>query len=97
MSVLKVGQMPCGTKMQIENWHGEYGFLPKAGTLAAYPVATVSLEGQFSPKRGRKFRASFNFDNEAEAEQAFNELTAGTKQLKDFINLINDPRKIECL
>jgi len=97
MKVLLVDSMPCGTKIQIEDWNGEYDFIPKASTLAAYPISQVNIEGQFAPKRNKSFRASFNFENEVEAKQAFNDLKNGVKQLLDYKEVINDPRKLECL
>lgn len=97
MEVLQVDSMPCGTKIQIENWNGEYDFIPVAATLAAYPISKVDLNGQFAPKKNRTFRASFNFENEQEAKQAFEDLKAGNKQLLDFKESINNPQKIECI
>ena len=97
MEVLEVGEMPDGTKIQLEDWHGEFSFIPRASTLAAYPVSKIDMDGQFAPKKGRKLRVSFNFESEMEARQAFRELARGTKQLLHFNEFINDPRKIECL
>lgn len=97
VEVLEVGEMTCGTKIQLEDWHNDFDFLPKASTLAAYPVSKIDVDGQFAPKKGRKLRVSFNFESEMEARQAFRELARGVKQLLDFSEFINDPRKIECL
>lgn len=89
--------MPDKTKIQIENWNEEYDFLAPKSTLAAYPISKADLDGQFAPKKGRTVRVSFNFESETEARQALRELTRGTKQLIDFKEYINDPRKIECI
>ena len=97
MEVLEVSSMPCGTKLQIEDWSNDYDFLPRGSTLAAYPLSKVDLDGQFAPKRNKEFRVSFNFDSELEAKQAFNDLSAGSKQLVDFKGCINNPKKIECI
>lgn len=97
MNVTKVGAMPCGTKIQIENWHDDYRFFAPKSTLAAYPKSKISMDGEFSPKRNRKFRVSFNFDNEEETKQAYKELETGNKQLIDFKDHINNPEKIECI
>ena len=97
MKVLEVSSMPCGTKIQIEDWSKDYNFMPKANTLAAYPKSKVSLDGQFAPKLNKPFRVSFNFDSESEAKQAFYELEAGTKRLINFKENINNPRKIQCI
>jgi len=97
MKIIEVSEMPCGTKIQIEDWSKVYNSMPPASTLAAYPISKANLDGQFAPIKGRKLRVSFNFESEMEARQAFRELTRGTSQLLDFNEFINDPRIIECL
>ncbi len=94
---MEVSEMPCGTKIQIEDWNGEYDFMPFASTLAAYPISKVDINGEFFPKRNKKFRASFNFDNEEEAKQAFNGLESGANKLIDFKENFNNPKNIECI
>lgn len=89
--------MPCGTKVQIEDWSKDYKFLAPSSTLAAYPTSKVNMDGEYSPKRNRTFRATFNFGDEKATRQAFNELVAGSKQLIDFVKNINNPEKVECI
>ena len=89
--------MPCGTKIQIEDWHDDFKFFAPNSTLAAYPKSKVNLPGEYAPKLNKEFRVSFNFESEAETEQVFNKLKSGTKQLIDFKKHINNPKKIECI
>lgn len=97
MNVTEIGAMPCGTKIQIEDWHEDYKFFAPKSTLAAYPISKVNMNGEYSPKINRPFRASFNFDDEKTTKQAFNELKEGSKQLIDFKEHINNPDKLECI
>lgn len=74
MKVLKRDVMPDGTNIQIEDWHESYSCFASGGTIAAYP----------KNRYGETFRASRDFENNAEAENAFKALTEGTKTLKEF-------------
>ncbi len=97
MRVLEVSEMHCGTKIQIEDWHNVYKFFTPGSTLAAYPKSKVDVEGQFAPKKDKTMRVSFNFPSNLLTQQAFNDLKAGAKQLVDFKEYINNPKKIECI
>lgn len=74
MKVLQKGVMPDGAKIQIEEWHEDYDFMPYGGTVAAYP----------RNRKGEKFRAACDFDNNEQAKIAFENLISGEKGLKDF-------------
>ena len=97
MQVIKRSVMPDGTKIQIEDWHDNYSFIAQRGTVAAYPVSKATIPGPFEPTAGVKFRVSFDFDNDCEAEQAFNKLAYGEATLKDFIERMNNPKHAPCL
>lgn len=97
MEVTNVSSMPCGTKIQIEDWSEDYKFFSPSSTLAAYPKSKVSKGGQFGPNLNKTLRVSFNFDSKTETMQAFKGLEVGIKQLSDFIEKINNPEKIECI
>lgn len=74
MEILKKGEMPDGTRIQIENWKGTYSFMFYGSTIAAYP----------KDRYGITFLTSCDFGSNKEAEKVFNELIQGTKTLKDF-------------
>lgn len=95
MEVLEVGEMPDGTKLQVEDWSNVYGFMPFGSTLASYPKSKANGKGQFSPKFNKTFRVTFNFDSEVETKLALDELSKGSKELRDFVHCINNPKKIE--
>lgn len=97
MQVIKRAVMPDGTKIQIEDWHDNYSFIARRGTVAAYPVSKATIPGSFEPSAGVKFRVSFDFDHESDAEQAFNKLVSGEAQLRDFIERMNNPKHAPCL
>lgn len=97
MEVIEVSQMPCGTKIQIEDWSMDYNFLTTSGTIGAYPVALESGEGQFSPQKGQVFRMTFNFECPKALKEAFEKLKAGESKLIDYADLANDPRSIKYL
>lgn len=97
MEVLTVYSMPRGTKIQMEDWSGEFNFMSYASTIGAYPTSQVNGQGQFSPKRNKTFRVDLRFENQEEAEVAFHELKNGNKALLDFQEHIRDPWKIKYL
>lgn len=97
MQVITVNSMPDGTKIQIEDWSEDYDFHAQNSTIGAYPIAQVNGKQFYSPKRGRTFRLSFNFFDEAEARKAFDELLKGEKQLIDFKKHVNNKRLLEFL
>ena len=97
MQVIKKAKMADGTEIQIEDWNGNYSFIAKCGTLAAYPVSKVTIPGTYEPTAGVKFRVSFDFPCAADAEQAFEKLVSGEAQLKDFSDHINIPKHAPCL
>ena len=77
MKVLERAVIPDGTKIQIEDWSGDYSFHRFADFVAAYPVARGSIKGS-------TFRAYCQFENAQKASEAFLALKSGEKQLDDF-------------
>lgn len=97
MKVLERSTMPCGTKIQIEDWSDDYSFMGEATTIGAYPKSKISKRGQHSPKLNRTFRASFNLWSAKEAMKAFKALENGDKNLSDFKAYMNDKRNADCI
>lgn len=98
MKVLSKGIAADGTEMQIEDWHGNYDFMPYGSTLAFYMESKATHKGSFAPKAGERYRFSFDFPNNEEAEQALNELAAGIKDFKDFLKYWSGkPEYINCI
>lgn len=97
MVILSKGTTPNGTHIQIENWNSDYSFMPYGGLLAVYPKSKVSLDGQFSPKRNRRFRLELSFNTHKEAEKAFKQLLDGDKVITDFKENIRDERYKDCI
>jgi hypothetical protein len=97
VKVIKRATMPNGTKIQIEDWSGDYSFAPYGGTVAAYPKAKVSHEGAFAPKGNETFRAGFNFPTTAEAKTAFERLESGKGALSDYVGNMERPEYADCL
>lgn len=77
--IVKKATMPCGTLIQIEDWHPCYDFEPTCGILAAYPIAketnTESIMNY--PERGKTFRLELGFKTEEQTRQAFADLLSG--------------------
>ena len=92
MKVIRKGTTPNGTHIQIEDWSENYTFYNKNATIGFYPEAQESIYNEDHPdwtpypKRGETFRASFKFDTEAEALEAFVLLENGCKAFMDYIN-----------
>lgn len=84
MQVIERAKMPDGTRIQIENWHDDYSFMPYAGMVAAYPMINARDLSPFAPKDKSTCRVDFNYDNEAGARNAFEKLKSGEKSLADF-------------
>lgn len=97
MKILQKGQMPDGTPIQRENWHFDYGYMAYGATVAAYPIAKVSIRKPFAPQQGERFRAQFDFGTPREAEQCYKQLESGEKTLKDFADKIWYPDYAVCL
>lgn len=97
MQIKERGAMPNGTKIQIEDWAEDYSFLAESSTLAAYPTATRSVKGLFTPKVDERFRAAFDFENAAEAKAAFDSLLSGGAKLADYKDKIKNPDLIPAL
>ena len=74
MKVLEKGVMPNKTKIQIEDWSGDYTFLAHADTIAAYPTN----------RHGERFRAEKRFESGDAAACAFKELLSGKATLDDY-------------
>ena len=85
MKIIAKGTMPNGTKIQVEEWNEDYGFMPYGRTLAAYPESKANHKGSFAPKLNEKYRFEFDFNSNKESQKAYDELMAGTKQLSDYI------------
>lgn len=92
MKVIRKGTTPNGTHIQIEDWSEDYTFYNKNATIGFYPEAQESIYNEDHPhwtpypKRGETFRASFKFDTEAKALEAFVLLENGCKAFMDYIN-----------
>ena len=96
MKVIRKGTTPNGTHIQIEDWSQDYTIYKKNATIGFYPVAHESIYKEDKPhwmpypKRGETFRASFDFDTESEALEAFTLLKSGCKELMDYISNFSD-------
>ena len=84
------GEMPDGTKIQVENWESVYPGLSEPFYCVAYPISKANCAGYFAPKTGEKFRAAFSFPTLKAAETVFNALKTGTAQLENYIEYIDD-------
>lgn len=98
MKILDKGKMINNTVIQIEDWSEDYKFMPYGSIIAAYPISKHSLDGQFSPKRGRSFRFQIDFNSYEEAKEVFNKLVTGKKSLTDYKGSFNgDTEHLECV
>ena len=92
MQIIKKGTTPDGTSLQIEDWSEDYTSYNKNATISFYPMAQENIYREDKPhwtpypKRGETFRASFNFDTEAEALEAFVLLENGCRFFMDYID-----------
>ena len=81
--------------IQVEDWSKDYPSVhTKHDQLAAYPIAKKSkyrggIDGYEYPRRGERFRLGMCFPSEAEAKEAMQALEAGTKTLKDFVEMFD--------
>ena len=98
MDVVKTGKLPDGAFSYIEDWSMNYpGLYTSKSVVAAYPISKYTLPGYFAPKAGETFRAQFDFDSAEQAEEAFDSLVNGEKQLTDYIDRLYYPRHAPCL
>lgn len=97
MKIIKKGTMPDETSIQIEDWSENYSFHNYADTLASYPISKATHSGTYAPKAGESYRFSFRFGSFEEAEQAFNDLLKGDKDLSDFKHLMNRLEYRNCI
>lgn len=98
MKVLRTGTAADGTAMQIEEWSENYSFMAYGATLAFYRESKATHTGSYAPKAGVKSRFSFDFKNNEQAEQAFSDLAAGTKDFKDFLEYWGEkPEYKDCI
>ncbi len=88
--ITKRGEMPDGTKIQVENWEPVYPGLSEPFYCVAYPISKANCTGCFAPKTGEKFRAAFSFPTLKAAETVFNALKTGTAQLENYIEYIDN-------
>ena len=95
MKILEKATMPDGTKIQCEDWHEDYDFIPETSTIAAYPICKMYVENNFAAKLGRKIRAAFQFGNAEEAKQAFEKLASGTANFEEYAGKLDPHVKIE--
>jgi hypothetical protein len=90
MKVVKKGQMPDGTAIQLEDWSEDY---PKIFSgelkLVAYPIAKHTTGGEFGPRRGESFRYAINGQPTEVAQNAYVDLVSGSKQLLDFSEYVD--------
>ena len=97
MTIIKKGVMPDGTNIQIEDWHDNYNFMPRASTVASYPISKTTKEGSFAPKAGEQYRFAFNFEDADSALMAFETLISGSKVLADYRDKIDNPKYADCV
>lgn len=92
MQIIRKGTTPNGTDIQIEDWSKDYSCYNKNATIGFYPIALKSVYREDHPdwtpypKRGKTFRASFDFETEADALEAFVLLENGCKCFMDYID-----------
>ena len=92
MKIIRKGTTPNGTHIQIEDWSENYTFHNKNATIGFYPMALENIYREDKPhwtpypKRGETFRASFDFNTEEEALEAFDSLQSGEKSFMDFLD-----------
>lgn len=95
MKIIQKGTMPDGTAIQIEDWSEDYSFHSYADTIGAYPIAKWSNDySQFSPKAGKRFRASFTVKN---AYEVFQKLESGEIALERLADYMDEPKNRRCL
>lgn len=80
LKILKTGEMPDDTDIQLEMWVRESA---TEYSVAAYPVAAASSEYGWI-KRGEHFRLAISARYKAEAEMIYKLLETGSKTLSDF-------------
>jgi len=97
MTIIKKGVMPDGTNIQIEDWHDNYDFMPRASTIASYPISKTTKEGSFAPKAGEQYRFAFDFEDTDSALMAFEALISGSKVLADYRDKIDNSKYADCV
>lgn len=95
--ILHKGKLKDGTTIQLEDWSKEYTFMTYGSSVATYPIAKVTCEGDFSPKKGKTFRCMFEFDNYEEALQAYNALIKGNKNLRYYKEFLREKQYADCI
>lgn len=96
MKVLEKGEMPNGTKIQIEDWSNDYDFYKFGNFLVAYPIATHSGTGAWVyPTQNEAFRLELHCNNYEQAKQVFDDLANGTKTLQDYAHLVFEKKYLE--
>lgn len=100
MKVLERATTPDGTKIQIEDWTQDYDCF-KTLSIATYPIALKKPTSKETPffEINKPFRVAINrnWTNDNEVKNAFEELKAGTKNIKDFSEQFWDLWHAECL
>lgn len=97
MIVLKVDEMKCGTKLQLEHWESLAHLDVPVDIVAAYPKAKESMPGIFAPKRGQTFRLAIGFNSNKEAEQVYGSLLNGSTKLLDHTSNFSEKEFARCL
>ena len=83
MKILKRGQMPDGTKIQIEDWKENYSF-KNVYTIGTYPLAVNTSKNSLI-RAGETFRLELDgFKTNEEVEDIFTKLEKGKIELKDL-------------
>lgn len=85
MKVLKTGEMPNGTAIQLEDWREDYPTVWDTVSIAAYPIAKNADKWDWG-RGGERFRLSINrgWKSNEEVQAAFDGLAAGTLTLEEL-------------
>ncbi|MEC0237772.1 hypothetical protein P4H71_25990 [Paenibacillus kribbensis] len=97
MKVLKTGAMPDGTKIQIEDWSGDYSFHGFGDVIACYAISKATHDGQYAPKAGVRYRFSFRFSGEAEVVGIFSGLINRELELATLKDRMDNPKYRDCI
>ena len=100
MNILCKGNAADGTFMQIEDWHGNYPFIPYGNTLAFYPVCKESADdGCFGPRRGETYRFQLEFPSHKEAILAWEDLITGSKTFSELAEeyMVDKKKYMHCI
>ena len=89
MIVLERGKTPDNIDVQIEDWSSDYDFHRFGDVVAIYPVAIHTADNQLQyPRFKETFRIEFDCEDYEQAREVFENLKNGTKNIRDYENLI---------